>query len=57
MSGSEHRTASSLLHGDLDLHEASDTSDHAIQRAAIDGDAHQLSFSEGLEHPAPSLLA
>jgi len=57
VSGSEHRTAFSLLHGDFDLHEAGDMGDHAIQRAALDGDAHELSFSEGLQHPAPSLLA
>jgi hypothetical protein len=55
--GSEHRTASGLLHGDFDLYEAGDVRDHAIQTAVLGGDAHQLSFSEGLQHPAPTLLA
>ena len=31
--------------------------DHAIQIAALGGDGDELPFSEGLQHPAPSLLA
>jgi hypothetical protein len=53
--GSEHRTASGLLHRDFDLDETGDMGDHAVQAAALDGDAHELSFSEGLQHPASSL--
>ena len=48
--GSEHRTAPGLLHGDFDLYEAGDVGDHAIQAATLGGDAHELSFSEGLQH-------
>lgn len=55
--GSEHRTASRLYHGDFDLYEAGDVGDHAIHAAALSGDAHELSFSESLQHAAPSLLA
>jgi hypothetical protein len=53
---SEHRAVSVLVHGDFDLHEAGDAGDHAVEIAAFSGDAHELSLSEGLQHPATRLL-
>ena len=55
VSGSEHWTAPGLLYRDFDLDEAGDTGDHAIQAAALDSDAHELSFSEGLQHATSSV--
>jgi hypothetical protein len=49
--GPEHRTAAGLLDGDLDLDEAGDVGDHAVQITALGGDGHELSLSKGLEHP------
>jgi hypothetical protein len=49
--GSEHRTASGLLNRDFHLYERVDMGDHPIQVATVGGDAHKLSFSEGLQHP------
>jgi signal transduction histidine kinase len=49
--GPEHRAASGLLDCDLHPHERVDLRDHAIQVAVLGRDGHELSFSEGLEHP------